>query len=215
MTQATHHLALDELRRWRDEPAPADRDRIVSHLAVCDACGARYAELVRTAPPASLESGFDPELFRKRGYRVSPGGAPRWWRAAPGIRTLAPLAAAAMLVIAGIAYFAAPPPPAERVVRGGQSGVQLVRPVGDSVPVTELRFEWSAPEGTAGYALHVVDLASLDEPVISRDGVTSGYAPTADERQRLQTGITYRWYVEYRTAGGGTAVSPAATFSIR
>lgn len=213
MTQATPHLGLEELVRWRDEPSSGQRERIVSHLAVCDECGARFAELVRTAPPASVESGFDIDAFRARGYQALRGER-SGWRAALGVRTLAPVAAALVLAVAGITYLAAPPP-SERVFRGEADGVELIRPAGETVPLDELRFEWRGPTEAARYTLYVFDLASPDAPVINEDDVSSGYQPTAEERSRLQPGLRYRWFIEYREAGGGRRASPAAAFSIR
>ena len=52
------HLSNDQLRRWRDAPDDADRASVVGHLAVCNACAGRYAQLVRRRPaeddPVSL-----------------------------------------------------------------------------------------------------------------------------------------------------------------
>lgn len=206
------HLDHDDLRQWRDDPQSSDRDRIVAHLAVCDVCGSRYAEMVRTAPATAVEPPFGAEAFRARGYAVLAG--PSRWRKALRMRALVPLAAAAALVFAAGAYLLVPRQP-ETVMRGGETGVELVRPSGVTVAAGDLRFEWRAPEDATRQSLFVFDLASLDEPVISREDVRTGYVPTEEERQRLRPGVTYRWFVEHRGPGGSTAASPSATFSIR
>jgi hypothetical protein len=211
----TPHLAFEELRRWRDDPDPADRARIIGHLASCDACGGRLAELMRTAPLTDVpEPAFDTAGFEESGYRVRQPAATGGWRAGIGMRVLAPLAAAAVLVLAIGTYVVRSPAPADRVVRGGGAGVELIAPTGRDLPRDELKFEWKA-EGATAFALRVYDLGALDAPVIEREDVGSGYVPGDAERQRLKPGVTYRWFVEYRTPAGGTAASPAATFSVR
>lgn len=212
MTSTREHLDDDDLRQWRDDPQRSDRERIVAHLAACDACGSRYAEMVRTAPATAIDPPFGAEAFRARGYAVLNGSSRR--RGAFTWRALVPLAAAAALVFAVGAYLLVPRQP-ETVMRGDQASVELVRPSGVTVAVEDLRFEWRAPEDVTRQSLVVFDLASLDEPVISREDVRSGYVPTTEERRRLEPGVTYRWFVEYRAPGGSTAASPSATFSIR
>ena len=210
MTRATSHLDSAELQRWRDDPSPADRDRVVSHLAVCDACGSRYAEMVRTAPAAEIDATLSADAFRARGYAAY--GRRRPWLLA--FTRFAPLTAAAAVLIAVGVYLLAPDR-TPGVARGGGAGADLLRPSRATVSADELRFEWTVPEGTTRQSLIVVDLSAPDEPVITRDEVRPGYVPTADERQRLKPGVTYRWFVESRTAAGATTVSPSATFSIR
>lgn len=209
------HLELDELRRWRDDPAPADRERIVGHLATCDTCGGRLAELMRTAPlTTSPALRFELAAFQEQGYRAGPAATTRGWRTAPGLRVLAPLAAAAVLVLAVATYVVRSPEPDERILRGDGAGIELIAPSGRDIPRDDLRFEWKA-DAANGFDLRVYDLVVLDVPVIEKDDVTSGYVPTGAERQRLRPGVTYRWFIEYRTPAGGTSTSPAVTFSIR
>lgn len=64
------HLTRDELIRWRDRGSEDDRERIISHLAVCGSCSAAYAELIHVAPAAQTPAYFDPQDFVKRGYAV-------------------------------------------------------------------------------------------------------------------------------------------------
>lgn len=76
------HLDRDQLVRWRDHGS-ADRAAVLGHLAACDSCAARYAELVRTAPLAAAPVHFDPADFVARGYSVRERVARRERAAAP------------------------------------------------------------------------------------------------------------------------------------
>ena len=80
------HFNDIELHRWRDAGPGADRERIVAHIAECAECAARYAAAIRNRPlqaePAKDAADFVAAARRR---------PPRW---------IAPLAAAAVLVIA-------------------------------------------------------------------------------------------------------------------
>lgn len=80
------HFTDIELHRWRDSGPGADRERVVAHLAECADCAARYAAAIRNRPlqaePATDAADFIAAARRR---------PPRW---------VAPLAAAAVLVIA-------------------------------------------------------------------------------------------------------------------
>lgn len=76
------HLMRDELIQWRDRGSEEDRERIVSHLAVCKSCSAAYAELIRVAPAAETPAYFDPKDFVKRGYAVRRDPEPSGWASA-------------------------------------------------------------------------------------------------------------------------------------
>ena len=151
------HLSRDELRRWWDEGAPTDRDRIVGHLAVCDECGALYGQvmderLVESANVAAVRS----EMLAA-GYAAYRGAAaPRaiGWR----LPWVAALAVAATLVLAFALY-----PVLRRhyslvetedaAVRG--TTIQALSPSGTvAMPVT---FRWSSPVDAATYELDVRD----------------------------------------------------------
>ena len=199
----TVHLTQEQMQRWHADGA-GDRDAIVSHLAGCDACGQRYAEVVRASPDAG--AAFDVEAFRAAGHRV---GRWRLGRRAAGWRMSA-AAAAAAAVLFGVVYVAYPPQGPAPVYRGDQSGVRLVQPSG-LVDRADLMFVWEGPEGA--YRLRVVDLDAPDAPVIARDDVTSGYRPAADELAALRAGVEYRWFVE--RPEGDALTSPAARFSVR
>jgi hypothetical protein len=205
------HLTVDELRRWREGGTEADRARIVGHLAVCDACGARYAEVIRTRPAEAAPARFEPADFVARGERVfAPGSARRWgWTT-----RWAPALAAALIVVAGLAYVIGRPRERDAAYRGVGAGVELVRPIDARVAAAELVFEWRADEQLGPFRLRVIDLAAPEKPVIDRENARSGYTPAGDERQRLKPGVMYRWFVEYRSASGGVETSPAGRFEI-
>lgn len=205
------HLSADELRRWRDGEAEGDRSRIVAHLAACDTCGARYAEMARTRPAGAPPARFVPADFVLRGEQVF---APPV-RSRVGITRWAPAFGATLIVVLGLGYFLGRDivdPVA--VYRGGAKAVELVRPIDTRVPASELVFEWRANERQGPFRLRVIDLAAADTPVIDRENVRSGYRPSDAERQRLKPGVTYRWFVEFRSASGGVDASPAGRFEI-
>jgi len=206
------HLTTEELRRWRQTGAAADRDRVVGHLADCDACGARYAELIRTRPVEAAGPGrFRAADFTVRGLEAfrAPSRRGSW------VPAWAPAAAAVMVVVAlAVGYLVGPARDGQPTYRGEASGVELVRPIDDRVPVADLVFEWHADADLGPFRLRVIDLAAPDAPVIDREDAHSGYKPTPEERQRLKPGITYRWFVEFRSPGGGVDTSPAGRFEI-
>ena len=205
------HLSAEQLRRWRDGEAEADRQRIVEHLAVCDACSARYAELIRTRPIDTAPTRFEPADFVARGEQVlAPPERSRW-----GMPRWLPAFGAALVVVLGAGYFLARDTiDRDAVYRGAEAPVELVRPMDTRVPAADLVFEWRAGEPLGPFRLRVVDLAVPEKPLIDRENVRSGYRPTGEERERFKAGVMYRWFVEFRSASGGVDASPAGRFEI-
>jgi hypothetical protein len=203
------HFSRSDLAGWRDDGV-GDRDRIVSHLAVCAACRHLAAELERDRP---LDIGVVPGRFRPQDF-VSIGlraGAPS--TSPPNVlRRLAYLAAAASLVLAAIVvpYWMRE---SETALRGAVAVVALVQPVDATVALETLTFEWKAGDIAGPLRLYVVALDDPATPLIDRDVSGSRYEPTAEERSRLRAGREYHWFVEYR--GGGAGTSPAARFRVR
>jgi len=80
------HFSDIELHRWRDSGPGTDRDRVIAHIAECADCASRYAAAIRNRPlqaePANDGADFVHAARRR---------PPRW---------VAPLAAAAVLIIA-------------------------------------------------------------------------------------------------------------------
>ena len=205
------HLSAEQLRRWRDGEGEAERASIVEHLAVCDACSARYAEMVRTRPIGAAPARFDPADFAARGEQVfAPPARSRW-----AITRWTPALGAALAVILGLGYFLVQNnADRDAVFRGAEAGVELVRPVNTRVAAVDLLFEWRADEQLGPFRLRVIDLADPEKPLIDRANIKSGYRPTDAERQRLRSGVSYRWFVEFRSASGGVDTSPAGRFEI-
>lgn len=204
------HLSRADLTRWRDDGA-GDRARIVAHLASCAACRHLAAELERERPP---ESDARPERFRVHDFLPAGRGAVR--RGAPATsRRAAYLAAAASLVLAAVLVPAWLRERSAPATRGGDAVVALTAPIGVTVAVEALRFEWTAQTGAGHVRLVAMALDDTGAPVIDRDVTGNDYVPTEEERRRFATGRDYHWFVEYRGAGAGGGVSPSARFRVR
>ena len=205
------HLTTEHLRRWLDGEAEADRLQIVDHLAVCDACSARYAEMIRTQPTDTTPARFSAADFVSRGERVLNQAAPGRWR----MPRWAPAFGAAFIVVLAVGFFLGRDTVDRGTVyRGTEAGVELTRPIGGRVAATAVVFEWRADEQLGPFRLRVIDLAAPEKPLIDRANVRSGYRPTDEERQRFKPGVIYRWFVEFRSASGGVDASPAGRFEI-
>lgn len=208
------HLSAEQLRRWRDGEEESGREHIVEHLAACETCSARYAEMMRTRPidgRSTAPARFEPAEFVARGEQVLNLPAPSRW----GLTRWAPALGAAALLVLSVGYLLVPDQGSqEPVYRGTGAGVELVRPIDSRVAAANLSFEWRAGEELGRFRLRVIDLAAPEKPLIDRENVTSGYRPTDEERQRFKSGVTYRWFVEFRSASGGVETSPAGRFEI-
>ena len=187
------HLTRDELLRWRDHVPPADRDRIVGHLAVCDTCGALYAELVRTRPAEHPAARLDPAEFVERGYRAyAPSRASAW--TLRGWRAWSAVAAALVLVIGGaiLAPTLQQRPP---LTSGGSevrgASIQIVSPAGIVTP--PVTFRWSSPVRATTYSLEVRDetQAIVYSTKVREEEVTL----PSDLRNGLRPGGRYSWVV--------------------
>lgn len=203
---ADAHLSTADLLRWRDQGA-GDRARIVAHLASCSACRLTAAELERERPADAPPARFDPQDFAPAGHRA-------FRRHGVSRIRLAWMAAAAALVVAAIWIPARLWDGSGSTLRGGQVPVTLVRPVGTSVTVRDLTFEWKPDAGVEVVRLTVTTLDGAATPLIEREVTGTHYAPTAEERGRLRPGQPIHWFVDYREAGGSTGTSPAARFTL-
>lgn len=209
---ADGHLSRDALIAWRDA-GTGDRDRIVAHLAACEGCRREAASLERLRPADAAPARFDPADFVAQGYAAGGGGAAsQSWR----VRSIAAAVAAAAVLLLGALIVPgwlrgdhnAPP-----VVRGGETRVTLTRPVGVTVPVDALIFEWRADPPPDSARLLVFDLDRPADPLLRRDVASTRYEPTTEERQRLPRGRELVWFIEYRS-GGATATTPSARFRV-
>lgn len=200
------HLTRDELVGWRDAPNPADRDRIILHLAGCDECGALYANLMRTRPAAAGPEALQTAAFIEAGTRAGPVRL----RVVSLPRVLIPLAAAA-IVILGVTTLLKRQPTS---FRGADHEVTLVAPSG-TVDPGALTFQWTAPPGTPSQRLLIYALDEPSQPIVDAKNVTSPLRLTGEQTARLRPGIDYRWMVEFATRDGRVETSAARGFRLR
>lgn len=198
------HLTREALERFRREGSPAERDRIVAHLAVCDACGALYGEVLDQEPvePTPATAPLAAAL-RERGYRSYRRNAPGWWSA--WWRRPATLAGAAAAAVAVALVLALPllressrPAPAldQTGVRG--SGVQALEPIGEAA--RPLRFRWSSALDAPRFELEIRDADGRVVAAVTSDREQAELA--ADDEARLVPGARYTWRVTALDADG-------------
>jgi len=204
----TAHLSDDDLRRWRDGEADADRDRVVGHLAACESCTRRYAVMIR-ADSSDVPEIAAPGEFVTRGHRAYEASRRRSWNA----WLLRPVTALASIAIVAGAFWVWRQQTTGPVYRGGGARITLLRPADRAVVPPDVTFEWQVQKG-GGCRLRVYDPANPDAPVVDRRS-ESGTQPSAAERDRLSAGISYRWFVECALEEGGTVMSPSRRFSLR
>jgi hypothetical protein len=204
------HLTRDDLLRWRDAPSPADRDRIVLHLASCDDCGAVYAELMRTRPATAGPEELEPAVFLKAGADAGPAPQARINRPTAWRRFAIPLAAAAVLIL-GVTTLLDRDPGS---FRGGDNELQLSAPSG-AVDKGALTFQWTALPGTPSQRLLIYSLDDPSQPAVDARNVTSPLRLTEEQAARLRPGIDYRWMIEFTTRDGRVETSAARGFRLR
>ncbi len=202
------HLSREELKRsWREGPE-SERERIVSHLAVCDECGALYGELIDVwdlaTPKPAAESR--PELAA-RGYRAY---RPR----RSGLFSLPPLvwgaAAAALLVALGVFTLRDPSP---RHDPGGIRGASLqpLSPIGRVDPPID--FRWESPVRAFRYRIEVVDAERRPRIVLYSD--VESIALPRERLLELEPGMEYGWFVVALDESGEEIMrAPLRLFSV-
>ena len=186
-----NHFTDIDLHRWRESGPGADRERVVAHLAECAECASRYAAAIRTMP-LRAEPAADAQEFVNAGRRIA---SRRHW--------VAPLAAAAVLVIAVAIPMAmnknetSP----ELHFRGG--GIQALAPMG-SIDRSEVEFVWSSGVRATRYRLQV-----------GNGNVITTETQSTQTRMSLKPG-TYWWSVTALDERGKTITeSQRLTFTIR
>jgi hypothetical protein len=201
------HLTEAELVRWRDQGAAEDRAHLLSHLAACDGCRRRLAELVRLGPIAGARAHFDPEDFAARGRTVARQSRARYrW---PAIWGAAAAAVAAVLIVALVVVRPDPPPNASLAVRGGE--LSAMAPVGEVTRVDELR--WASPFAASRYRVVVRDAAA--KTVLSGETAGERIPLSPDEAARLAPG-RYTWTIQALDGAGRTiAVSRPQSFEVQ
>jgi hypothetical protein len=191
----TPHLTRDELIRWRDQGASADRERTMEHLASCDACGTVYSEIVDTAPVDAPVTRADIHEFVARGAALGPGRT--WAVRAPGLAVAASIAVVALsaALIPGVrrAIFPGDPPDAVRA-----TSILLVSPVGDvRLPV---EFAWRSPVHAANYR---VELRDADRRLLGAVTTTRERTALPEQlRAVLAPNVQYEWAVTALDEGG-------------
>ena len=204
------HLTPDELQRWLADGSPADRDRVVSHLAACDACLAACAQMVRERPVDAAPACLDEARFIPRGLAVRtpprPVRAPVWgsWRLA--------VAAAALVVIAIVVPLSrrALAPSPEGATRGA-AGFSSIAPAGAVTP--PVVFRWHRFAAADRY---LVDVYGPDrEHLASLTARDLQASPTPELAARLRPGEGYSWTVTALDAAGEPiATTPLQEFRI-
>lgn len=186
------HLTREDLERWWREGAPADRERILSHLAACDECGALYGAVIDAEPVGRDTAPSFPEL-RPRGYRAHRTGNRRVGFRWPSPPVLAACAAAAVILIAfivpAVRESARPVDPVDSAVRG--TSLQPLAPIGTVAP--PVRFRWASPVEAARYAVEIRDERRELLFVLSTGTESIDLPP--DQLARLTPGHTYFWEV--------------------
>jgi hypothetical protein len=188
------HLSRDELVRWRDEGRPSERERVVGHLAECDACGAAYAELLWAAPAEPGPPRLDEAAFRARGYAA---GQTRPLRFLARSRPALLAAAVAATAVTGAVLWRLGPPsaPSEAAIRG--SAIQALAPVGAvSGPI---EFRWASPIVAESYVVEVKDARGRVAATLLAEEERAA-DPSLD--RRLLEGERYLWTVTALDADG-------------
>jgi hypothetical protein len=206
------HLTRDELRRWWMEGAPAERERILSHLAECDDCGALYGDVIDAEPVRPGTAPAFPDLVPRgyRAYRVGRRPFGLHWRSP---RVLVACGAAAVILLAVIVpalrESTTPADPAGDAIRG--TSLQPLAPIGRIDP--PVQFRWVSPVEAARYTVEIRDERRALLFVLSTE--TESVDLPRDELARLTPGRTYSWEVIALGPGGEEIMrAPARSFVV-
>lgn len=191
------HLTRDELLAWLDASSPATRDWIVGHLAACDECSARYAELIRTRGAEMPPERFKAHDFVERGYAAAARPPAPLLAFRP--RLLIPLAVAAGILL--VVFLPVRRPGTYAVVetdavRGSRP--QALAPAGETSGAIE--FRWASPSAADRYAVEVKDAAG--QRIFYRETRDVRLAGDAVLDAALQPGQRYTWTVTALEATG-------------
>lgn len=204
------HLTRQELTAWRDGPPAADRARVVGHLAVCEECTSRLAELVRAAAPGAADAPqLAPGDYVQRGYGVMQKRRGQLIVFRPQV--LIPLAAAAVILLAvwlPASWQGSGRVDETPVMRGTHP--QTLTPAGEvSGP---LEFTWASPVSPDRYGIEILDAAG--QRVFYRETRDARLASDGALEAVLQPGAQYTWTVAaLDDAGEVIAVSEPRAFS--
>jgi hypothetical protein len=205
------HLSRDELQRWWERGRPADRDRVVGHLAECDECGRLYAEII-DAQPVDIEGvrALEPAVTRRAYDAFAPARpGPLGW---PRHRITLYAAAAALAFAAAV--------PAIRValvrwqgddqtIRG--TSLQALEPAG--MTGRPIRFRFASPVDAARYAVEIRDAER--RLVLTAPAAEPDVTLTPEQAAALVPGRSYTWQAVALTAEGDEIMrSTPLTFSV-
>ena len=201
------HLTPAELTRWLDEGRADDRERVLSHLASCEACRSALTDLVKMQVPAVKSTRFDARDFVTKGHDAYPGAtrnATRWtWGSVVAASGLAAALALAALVIPPLLRPAPEPGTISAETRGGD--VRLIEPSGEVRAPFE--FRWSSPVAASSYRVSVFDAGH--RVMYTESSRIERLPVPPDLRARLVAGGEYTWSVDALDAGGATIVVSA------
>jgi hypothetical protein len=187
------HLTREQLKDFWDHGRAGDRERVVTHLAVCDQCGALYGEVMDGSPTAIGTSVASPNLA-VRGYRSFRAARRRFTMRWTG--ALAGAAAAAGLVALVLPSPSAPPPPDGETIRG--ASLVALAPIGRVDP--PVRFRWASPVAASRFVVEVRDGRQRLQLVLTaaREAVDL----PAESLRQLVPAEDYSWVVIARDAEG-------------
>jgi len=183
-----NHFTDIELHRWRDAGPGSERERVIAHVAECAACAGRYAAAIRNRP-LQAEPAADGAQFAEAGRRVA--SRRRW---------IAPLAAAAVLVIAVVIPLA---------VRRERPPELRFRGAGIEIFTRDGEFVWSSGIRAAKYRIEVAGAGGVI------------YRAETDQTRlsmppQIRPGVEYRWTVTALDAQGRPLLSsPRRAFTIQ
>ena len=183
------HLSDQELERWRAQGDPADRERVLSHLVVCEECRQRLIEKVGGAGGDAV--AFDIAKFAQRGVKVyQPRRRFAIWIGAGGL-----IAATALIMLS-----LRPANESPSSIRGSE--IRPLAPIGAVASVAE--FRWTSPVNAPLYRVRVMTAAGA--PVIEGDASGNAENWAIPAGTQLPPG-SYTWTVDAIDAAGTVIVS--------
>jgi hypothetical protein len=208
------HLSPEELRRWWEEGAPADRERVIGHLAACDQCAALYERLIDERP---LDTALEPPdaalIAAGRGVYRRDQPATAATRPARPMRWIGIAAAAAAVLVLAVQFYGRPDPlvpPADETVRS--TAIQPLSP--DGAVSAPFVFAWSSPVQAPRYELTVRDGRGMSVWTVTVEA-TRLEAP-AELLMRLASGEEHTWQATaINLRGERTVQSPPRRFVVR
>jgi hypothetical protein len=200
------HLTADELKTWYEQGRANDRDRVIGHLAECEACRRTLSALAMSAEPDAAASPMVtaaeavPLGYAARTAAPSTRSWAAWLRPAYG------LAGAAVLVLAVVWLTTPRGGDSDNAVRSAE--LLALTPSGEASGV---QFKWESPFDAASFRVSVRDAKGV--LVMSLTTRESQAVPDASMRARLVAGESYEWRVAALDAAGETiAESKPVTF---